>query len=100
MFNSDIRIEGVFHVPFARVALVCVHLVTLNGFFSNRSKEINEIYSLEIFSSLSEILFARTCKDRLNFMSNHSTAVNRMRTGFNRLLCMSLCKPRLPNFSN
>ena len=31
------------------------------------------------------------CKDRLNLMSNHFTADNGIRTGFNRFLCMALC---------
>ena len=38
------------------------------------------------------------CIDRLNLMSDHSTADNGVRTGFNRLL-MALCTPRLSIFS-
>ena len=40
------------------------------------------------------------CNDRLNLMSNYSTADNKMRTGFNRLLLlfMALCTPRLSRF--
>mgnify|MGYP006086129695 CR=1 FL=1 len=37
------------------------------------------------------------CNNRLKLMSNHFTADNGMRTGFNWSLCMALCMPRLPN---
>ena len=50
------------------------------------------------FEVLSSLLSFTTdaFDDRLNLMSNHSTA-DEMRTGFNRLICMTLCTPRLPN---